>query len=142
MAEDFNARVIREFRENAGKVGPPFTGLPMVLLHHVGARSGTERITPVRWFADGDRRFVVASAAGAPTHPAWYHNLMATPDVVVEIADGDGNVETTPVHAEDLTGDERDRLWNWILENEGGFAAYQRKVEGIRTIPLVALVPR
>lgn len=82
----------------------------MVLVHHVGARSGTERITPVRWFADGDRRGVVASAAGAPTHPAWYHNLIANPDVVAEISEGDGNVETTPVHAEDLTGDDRDRL--------------------------------
>lgn len=142
MAEDFNSRVIREFRENDGKVGEPFTGLPMILVHHVGARSGAERIAPLRWFADGDRRVVVASAAGAPKNPAWYHNLMANPDVVVEVSDGDGHVETARVHAEELTGDERDRIWTRITENEGGFADYQRRVEGIRTIPLVALVSR
>lgn len=142
MAEDFNSRVIREFRENDGKVGEPFTGLPMILVHHVGARSGAERIAPLRWFADGGRRVVVASAAGAPKNPAWYHNLMANPDVVVEVADGDGNVETARVHAEELTGDERDRIWTRITENEGGFTDYERRVEGIRTIPLVALVPR
>ncbi|MEQ3554473.1 nitroreductase/quinone reductase family protein [Pseudonocardia nematodicida] len=142
MAEDFNSRVIREFRENDGRVGEPFTGLPMVLVHHVGAKSGTERVTPLRWFSDGGKAVVVASAAGAPTHPAWYHNLMAHPDVTAEVADGEGGVQTMEVHAEELPDDERKRLWAEITDNEGGFAGYQRKVEGIRTIPLVALVPR
>lgn len=140
MAEDFNSRVIREFRENDGRVGEPFTGLPMVLVHHVGAKSGTERIVPLRWFADGDRYVVVASAAGAPKHPAWFHNLMATPDVVAEVSDGQGRVETTPVHASELPTDERDRLWSWIKENNAGFADYERRTD--RTIPLVALTPR
>ena len=114
MAEDFNTRVIREFRENDGRVGEPFTGLPMILVHHVGAKSGAERIAPLRWFADGDRWVVVASAAGAPRHPAWFHNLMANPDVTAEIADG--------------------------KENNGGFADYERRTD--RTIPLVGLTRR
>lgn len=140
MAEDFNTRVIREFRENDGRVGEPFTGLPMILVHHVGARSGTERIAPLRWFADGDRWVVVASAAGAPRHPAWFHNLMANPDVTAEIADGEGGVETVAVHARELDEADRDRVWTWIKENNGGFADYERSTD--RTIPLVGLTRR
>ncbi|ALE74112.1 AclJ [Pseudonocardia sp. Ae168_Ps1] len=140
MAEDFNSRVIREFRENDGRVGEPFTGLPMVLVHHVGAKSGTERVAPLRWFADGDSYVVVASAAGAPKHPAWFHNLMANPDVVAEIADGAGTVETVRVHASELGTADRDRVWTWIKDNNGGFADYERKTD--RTIPLVALTPQ
>ena len=139
MAEDFNSRVIREFRENDGRVGEPFAGLPMILVHHIGARSGTERVTPLRWFADGDRYVLVASKAGAPDNPAWYHNLKANPEVVVEIGDGQGNVETRRVHASELPGAERDRIWTWIKENNGGFAEYERATD--RTIPLVALTP-
>jgi deazaflavin-dependent oxidoreductase (nitroreductase family) len=140
MAEDFNSRVVREFRENDGRVGEPFTGLPMILVHHVGARSGTERIVPLRWFADGDSYVVVASAAGAPKHPAWFHNLMANPDVVAEIADGEGTVETVRVHASELGTADRDRVWTWIKENNGGFADYERQTD--RIIPLVALTPQ
>lgn len=140
MAEDFNTRVIREFRENDGRVGEPFTGLPMILVHHVGAKSGAERIAPLRWFADGDRWVVVASAAGAPRHPAWFHNLMATPDVTAEIADGEGGVETVPVHASELDDADRDRIWTWIKENNGGFADYERRTD--RRIPLVGLTRR
>lgn len=137
MAEDFNTRVIREFRENDGRVGEPFTGLPMILVHHIGAKSGAERIAPLRWFGDGDRWVVVASAAGAPRHPAWFHNLMANPDVTAEIADGEGGVETVAVHASELGDADRDRVWTWIKENNGGFADYERATD--RRIPLVAL---
>lgn len=140
MAEDFNTRVIREFRENQGRVGEPFTGLPMILLHHVGARSGTERITPLRWFADGDRYVVVASKGGAPENPAWYHNLKANPDTVAEVADGRGGVETLRVQAGELPDGDRERVWTWIKENNGGFADYERTAG--RTIPLVGLTPR
>ncbi|ANY05211.1 nitroreductase/quinone reductase family protein [Pseudonocardia sp. HH130630-07] len=140
MAEDFNTRVIREFRENDGRVGEPFTGLPMVLLHHVGAKSGAERIAPLRWFADGDRYVVVASAAGAPKHPAWFHNLLANPDVVAEISDGRGAVETVRLHATELEPGDRERIWTRIKDENGGFADYERKTD--RTIPLVALTPR
>lgn len=140
MAEDFNTRVIREFRENDGRVGEPFTGLPMILVHHIGAKSGTERIAPLRWFADGDRWVVVASAAGAPKHPAWFHNLLAHPDVTAEIADGHGAVETVQVHAAELDDADRDRVWTWIKENNGGFVDYERRTD--RRIPLVGLTRR
>lgn len=140
MAEDFNSRVVREFRENDGRVGEPFTGLPMILVHHVGARTGSARTTPLRWFGDDGRYVVVASKAGAPENPAWYHNLRAHPDVTVEVADGRGAVETREVRATELTGAERDRVWTWIKDTNGGFADYERATD--RTIPLVAFVPR
>ncbi len=141
--EDVNNRVIGEFRDNDGKVGPPFEGADLVLVHHLGARSGTERITPLVWFADGDRYVIVASKAGAPDNPAWYHNLRAHPDVTVEVGHGpEGWVDKLDVHAEELTGAERERIWATITEANAGFADYQRKVEGVRTIPLFALRER
>jgi len=142
-SEDFNSRVIREFRENDGRVGPPFEGAPIVLVHHIGARSGTERVTPVMWFDGGGSRYViVASKAGAPDNPAWYHNLKAHPDVTVEVGHGpDAYTETRRVHAEELTGEERDRVWAGITSANQGFAEYDRKTEGVRTIPLLALTP-
>ena len=140
MAEDFNSRVVREFRENDGKVGEPFTGLPMILVHHVGARSGTERVTPLRWFADGDSYVIVASKAGAPDNPAWYHNLKANPDTVVEVSDGAGGAETVQVRTTELTGADRDRVWTRIKDDNEVFAGYERKTD--RTIPLLALTPR
>ena len=141
--EDVNNRVIGEFRDNDGKVGPPFEGASLVLVHHLGARSGTERITPLVWFADGDRYVIVASKAGAPDNPAWYHNLRAHPDVTVEVGHGpEGWVDKLDVHAEELTGAERERIWATITEANAGFADYQRKVEGVRTIPLFALRER
>ena len=83
--DDFNAKVIEEFRANGGKVGGPFEGAPMILVHHFGAKSGTERVAPMVWFPDGDRLLIVASKAGAPTNPDWYHNLKANPEVPVEV---------------------------------------------------------
>ena len=141
--EDFNDRVIREFRENDGQVGPPFEGAPMILVHHKGAKSGTERVTPLMWFDDGSGRFViVASKAGAPDNPAWYHNLKANPDITVEVGHGpSARTETHQVHAEELTGDERDGIWKDITSKNEGFAGYDRKTQGIRTIPLFALTP-
>ncbi|MFP5021995.1 nitroreductase/quinone reductase family protein [Pseudonocardia phyllosphaerae] len=141
MAEDFNTRIVREFRENKGRVGEPFEGLPMLLMHHVGARTGTPRTTPLRWFDDDGRYVVVASAAGDPENPAWYHNLKANPNVTAAVADGGGYVQTVQVHAEELTGDERERIWTTIKDNNGGFADYEKKARG-RTIPLIALTPR
>jgi deazaflavin-dependent oxidoreductase (nitroreductase family) len=138
MPEDFNARVIREFRENDGKVGPPFEGAPMILLHHVGAKSGAERVTPLIYFPEPDHYVIATSAAGAPSHPAWYHNLKTTPDVTVELAT-DSGVDTFTAHAEEITGDERDAQWDKIVGLNPGFGDYARKTEGIRTIPLIAL---
>ena len=141
--DDFNKKIIDDFRANDGKVGPPFEGASMILVHHLGAKSGTERITPLVWFPDGDRLVIVASAAGAPKHPAWYHNLLAHPDVVVELGHGpQGGAETLDVHAEEITGDERAAIWSRITTANPGFADYDAKVEGIRTIPLFALTRR
>ena len=91
---DFNDAVIAEFRANAGKVGGGFTGAPMLLLHTTGARSGAERVNPLVYQEVGDDVAVFASMGGAPTHPAWFHNLVAHPDVTVEIG-----TDTVPMRA-------------------------------------------
>ena len=129
---DWNRKIIAEFRENGGKVGGPFAGASMILVHHVGARSGTERVSPMVWFPDGDRMLVVASAAGSPKNPDWYHNLKANPRVDVEVG-----TETFPVVAEALDADERARMWRRITEVAPGFAEYQTKTT--RVIPVLAL---
>lgn len=143
-SEDFNTRVIREFRENDGQVGPPFEGAPMILVHHVGAKSGTERVTPLMWFDGGSGRYViVASKAGAPDNPAWYHNLKANPDITVEIGHGpEARTETHRVHADELAGDERASIWKGITDAYQGFAEYDRKTQGVREIPLFRLTPQ
>ena len=140
MAEDFNTRVIREFRENDGKVGPPFEGSPMILVHHTGARSGVERVNPLVFYPDGERFVIIASAAGAPKHPAWYHNVVAHPRLTVEVATDTG-ARTLQVLAEEITGAARDALFDRIVSAMPGFGDYARKTAGIRTIPLVALTP-
>lgn len=140
MPEDFTARVIREFRENDGRVGPPFEGANLILIHHVGARSGTERVTPLVYYPDGDDVVIVASAAAAPKHPAWFHNLMAHPRLTVEVATPDG-AQTREVDAEQLTGAERDAMYARIVEVMPFFGEYEVKTAGIRTIPLVRLRP-
>ncbi|MEU7813660.1 nitroreductase family deazaflavin-dependent oxidoreductase [Pseudonocardia sp. NPDC049154] len=138
MPEDFNARVIREFKENDGKVGPPFEGAPMILVHHVGAKSGAVRTSPLVYFEDGDRYLIVASAAGAPSHPAWYHNLKANPRISVDLGTSEGVRELT-VEASEITGSERDQVWEKIKAAAPGFGDYEKKTEGIRTIPVFAL---
>jgi len=85
MPEDWNSKIISDFRANAGKVGPPFEGTPLLLLHTTGAKSGNERVNPVAYRADGDALVVFASKAGGPTNPDWYHNLRANPKVTVEV---------------------------------------------------------
>jgi deazaflavin-dependent oxidoreductase (nitroreductase family) len=129
---DWNSHVIDEFRANGGKVGGMFAGASMILVHHIGAKSGTERVSPMVYFPDGDRMLVVASAAGSPKNPDWYHNLKAHPRVDVEVG-----TETFPVVAEELAPAERDDQWAKITAAMPGFADYQRKVS--RAIPVVAL---
>ena len=131
---DFNQQIIKEFRANDGKVGGPFEGAPILLLHSTGARSGNERVNPLVYQADGDRLVIFASKAGAPTNPDWYHNLLAHPRTKVEV--GDGTVE---VNARVAEADERDRLWNRQKEQMPGFADYEHKTT--RTIPVVILEP-
>jgi deazaflavin-dependent oxidoreductase (nitroreductase family) len=133
---DFNARIIDEFRANEGRVGPPFEGTPLLLLHHTGARSGRDYVNPLAYLRDGDRYVVFASKAGAPSHPAWYHNLKSHPEVEVEVGTG-----TVPVHATEADGEERDRLFSAQAERSPAFAEYQEKAGG-RVIPVMVLAPR
>src|ERR1051326_5424885 len=132
---DWNAGLIAEFRNNHGQVGGYFKGAPLLLLHHTGARSGKSRINPVMYLADDNRFIVFASKAGADTHPDWYYNIKAHPDVQIEVGD-----KTIDVHVEEVTGSERDRLYQRQASIYPTFAEYQAKTK--RTIPVMALVPK
>ena len=132
---DWNQKIIDEFHANGGRVGGMFEGASMILIHHVGAKSGGGRVTPLVSFPeDGGRMVIIASAAGAPKHPAWYYNLTANPKIDVEVG-----TETFPVIAEEIAGDERDAIWQRVITERPGFADYQRKTS--RTIPLLRLTP-
>ena len=130
--KDFNSAVIDEFRAHGGTVGGNFEGAPLLLLHHRGARSGTERVSPVMYQAVGDHLAVFASKAGAPDNPAWFHNLVANPDAVVEVG-----TETIPVRARVAGDAERAPIWDRQKARYPGFADYERKTT--RTIPVVIL---
>ena len=132
---DWNKKIIAEFRENGGRVGGQFEGAPMILVHHLGRKSGTERVNPMVYQAVGDDFAVFGSKAGADTHPDWYRNLVAHPDTTVEVG-----TETIAVHARDLAGDERARIWETQKEQNPGFAEYEAKTD--RTIPVVLLERR
>ena len=129
---DWNQKIIEEFRSAGGKLSGPFQGAPVLLLHSTGAKTGQERTTPMMYLADGDRLFVFASKAGAPTNPDWYHNLVAHPRASVEVG-----TETFDVEAEVTVGEERDRLYAIQAERYPGFAEYQEKTT--RVIPVVSL---
>jgi deazaflavin-dependent oxidoreductase (nitroreductase family) len=130
--DEMNRPVIAEFRETGGKAGGMFEGKPLVLVHHVGAKSGKERIAPLVPLLDEGRIYVFASKGGAPTNPDWYHNLVANPDTVVEFGS-----ETFPVTARVLTGDERVAVYAKQSEVEPQFAEYQRNTT--RLIPVIEL---
>ncbi|MEV0350823.1 nitroreductase family deazaflavin-dependent oxidoreductase [Nonomuraea sp. NPDC050680] len=132
MANDFNEQIIAEFRANKGKVGGMFEGANLVLLTTTGAKSGKRTTSPVMYFEDGDRYIVIASYAGADRHPAWYHNLVANPEVTAEIG-----TETYELTAEVVGEEERDRLYAHVVTIAPGFAEYQEKTT--RRIPVVAL---
>jgi deazaflavin-dependent oxidoreductase (nitroreductase family) len=132
MADDWNTKIIEEFRANHGKVGGPFEGAPLLLLHTTGAKSGQARVSPVMYQADGDDHVVFASKAGAPTNPDWYHNLLANPRASIEVGD-----QTLDVVAKVVEDDERERLWSRQKELYPGFADYEAKTT--RQIPVVAL---
>ena len=132
---DFNARIIEEFRSNGGKVGGPFAGAPILLLTTTGAKTGKQRTNPLAYLPDGERVVVFASKAGAPTNPDWYHNLVAQPDVTIEV---DG--ETRPVRARVMQGAERDELFSRQKQAMPGFADYEAKTD--RVIPVIALERR
>ncbi|HET9078607.1 MAG TPA: nitroreductase family deazaflavin-dependent oxidoreductase [Acidimicrobiales bacterium] len=130
---DWNARIIEEFRSNEGRVGGQFEGAPMLLLHTTGARSGQERVNPMMYLDLEGRRFVFASKAGADTHPDWYHNLVAHPQVSVEVG-----TETYPATAAPVEGDERARIYAEQARRYPGFGEYAEKTS--RVIPVVELV--
>ena len=134
--QDWNTKIIQEFRANGGKVGGQFEGAPLLLLTTTGRRSGAPRTSPMMYLDDGQGRWLVfASKAGAPTHPDWFLNLQANPQVSVEIGDRSG----VPATAVVLEGAERDRWYNEQASRYPGFAEYQDKTD--RVIPVVALTP-
>ena len=136
MAEvnDWNTKIIDEFRSNGGKVGGPFEGAPLLLLHTVGAKTGQARVNPMMYLADGDNHVVFASKAGAPTNPDWYHNLVANPRASIEV--GDKTINVVAHVADDET---RERLWSTQKQRYPGFAEYEAKTD--RQIPVVVLEP-
>ena len=132
---DWNARIIEEFRTNAGRVGGRFEGAPVLLLTTTGAKSGKKRVNPMMYLLENGTVYVFASKAGAPTNPDWYHNLVAHPEVTVELG-----VETYQATATVVEGPERDRIYAHQSELYPGFAEYQQKTD--RVIPVVALERR
>ena len=134
---DWNDKVIDEFRANEGRVGGPFTGAPMLLVHHTGRKSGRELVAPMMYLphvSDDEVVYVFASKGGAPTNPDWYYNLTTAGKGSVE-----RGTETYPVTVREVTGDERDRLYAEQAGRYPGFAGYAEKTAGIRTIPVLEL---
>lgn len=131
---DVNETIVTEFRTNGGEVGGQFAGAPMLLLHTTGARSGKEYVRPLMYLADEGRYLVFASKGGADTNPSWYHNLKVNPDTTIEVG-----TEKIRVHAVEVRGQERDRLYARQAELYPGFADYQKRTT--RIIPVVALEP-
>ena len=134
---DWNTKIVAEFRANEGKVGGPFEGAPMVLLHHRGRKSGREYVTPTMYLpheTNPDSIYVFASKAGAPTNPDWYANLTAAGDGTVELG-----AQTYQVTVGELTGAERDRIYAEQARRYPGFAEYERQTAGVRTIPVLEL---
>ena len=131
--DQMNQTVISEFRSTGGRAGGVFEGKPLILLHHVGAKSGIERISPLVPLLDDGRVFVFASKGGSDKNPDWYGNLVAQPNVTVELG-----TETFGAIARTLEGDERDAVYAKQVEAEPQFGDYQRKTS--RTIPVVELV--
>jgi deazaflavin-dependent oxidoreductase (nitroreductase family) len=130
---DWNAAVIEEFRANEGRVGGQFDGAPILLLTTRGRRTGQPRTNPMMYLPDGDRLIVFASKSGAPTHPDWYRNLVADPQVTVEVGTESYRARATPLH-----GQERDELYAEQARRYPGFAEYEARTD--RIIPVVALV--
>ncbi len=133
---DFNHKIIEEFRANEGRVGGPFEGMPVLLLHHQGAKTKTNRVNPLAYRNLGDGALAVfASRGGAPTNPDWLYNLKANPDVMVEVG-----TETVDVRARIAGDDEREPIWEQQKKDMPGFAEYEKKTS--RQIPVVILEKR
>ena len=129
---DWNDRIIAEFRANEGRVGGPFQGRPLLLLHHFGARTGAERVNPLAYQQVGEAWAVFGSKGGAPRNPDWYHNLIANPRARIEVG-----TETFDVVARVAEGEERERIWAEQKRLMPGFAEYETRTA--RQIPVVVL---
>ena len=139
-ANDWNQGIIAEFRANEGRVGGPFEGAPMILVHHVGRTSGKEYTTPLVYLPGegGDHSiYIFASKGGAPTNPDWYGNLIAAGEATVEVG-----TSTFVVTITEVTGDERDRIFAEQVKRMPGFGDYEKQTAGIRTIPVLRLTRR
>ena len=134
-SNDWNSKIIAEFRANAGKVGGHFEGAPLLLLHTTGAKSGQERVNPLAYVREDERLVVVASKGGAPNNPDWYYNLLANPRVSVELG-----TEQFEAEAAVAAEPERTRLYSEMVKVRPGFADYLQKTT--RQIPVVVLRPK
>jgi deazaflavin-dependent oxidoreductase (nitroreductase family) len=133
--DDFNGKVIAEFRANNGKVGGFFEGQPLLLLHHVGAKTGAERVNPLVYLPVGSSYAVFASAGGQPRDPQWFRNLVAHPDVTMEVG-----TSSVKARARVTEGDERGAIWATQKERMPHFADYEKNAAP-REIPVVLLDP-
>ena len=130
--DEMNRKVIADFRETGGQATGRFAGVPLVLVHHIGAKSGKERIAPLVPLLEDGRIYIFASKGGSPENPAWYHNLVANPDVTIEFG-----TESFPVSARVVTGDERDEIYAKQVAIAPQFGDYQRNTD--RKIPVIEL---
>jgi deazaflavin-dependent oxidoreductase (nitroreductase family) len=139
-SNDWNQQVITEFRANQGQLGGGFAGAHMVLLHHVGRKSGKGYVIPLVYLpkdGDDDSIYIFASKAGAPVHPDWYLNLVAAGQATIEVG-----ASSYPVTITELSGGERDHVYAEQVRRMPGFGEYEAKTEGIRTIPVLELTRR
>jgi deazaflavin-dependent oxidoreductase (nitroreductase family) len=130
---DFNTKIIEEFRANEGRVGGPLAGTTMILIHHLGAKSGIERVSPLACSPQRDGRFaIIASNGGSPTHPDWYYNLKANPRIKVEVG-----TQTFTVLAEELDDTARAELWPKLIAESPAAGEFQTRTA--RQIPVFML---
>jgi deazaflavin-dependent oxidoreductase (nitroreductase family) len=132
-ANDYNTDIIEEFRANGGRVGGPWAGTTLILIHHIGARSGIERVTPLACSPQKDGRYAIAASnGGSPTHPEWYHNLKANPIINVEVG-----TQTFTALAEELTGTDRAELWPKLAAEAPSLGEFRTRTT--RQIPVFML---
>lgn len=136
---DRNRAIVEEFRANGGRVGGPFEGATMLMLHTTGRHTGRDHVTPLVYLPEGDRWVVIGSKGGAPADPDWIRNLEANGDATIEVG-----TETIPVRATSIVrdGPEWDSLYTRQVERRPAFADYLTRASGIRRIPVVVLERR
>ena len=136
VMSDWNQQIIEEFRANKGEVGGVFDGAPLLLLHHRGAKSGKDRVSPLMYQAVDNGYAIFASKGGSDSHPSWYHNLKANPDTAVEVG-----ADNVAVKVREARGEEYEEIWSRQKRAYPQFAEYERKTSRDR-IPVLVLEPR